>query len=143
MFKTILVCSDGSEHALKAAKQAVEIARLHQGSLLLLHVEPCELQPYTVPWQLEIGEATMPHLSAEHKANLEATIALCKDDRITYRCRHEHGHAAEQIIRVAAEEEADLIVMGSRGLSEWKALLLGSVSDHVLHHAHCSVLIVR
>ena len=143
MFKTILICSDGSDHALKAAKQAVEIARLHEACLVLLHVEPSELQPYAVPWQLEIGQAPMQHLSAEHKANLEATMALCKDERVTYRCRHEHGHPAEQIIRVAEEEEADLIVMGSRGLSEWKALLLGSVSDHVLHHAHCSVLIVR
>jgi nucleotide-binding universal stress UspA family protein len=143
MFKTILICSDGSDHALKAAKQAVETARLHQACVVLLHVESTEFQPLTVPWQLEIGESAPPHLTAQHRANLDATIALCKEARVVYRCRHAYGHAAEQIIRAAEEEEADLIVIGSRGLSEWKALLLGSVSDHVLHHAHCSVLIVR
>lgn len=143
MFKQILICSDGSDHALKAAGQAVEIAKCHQAGVLLLNVESGELQPFTVPWQLEIGQTAPPRLSAQQRANLDATIELCKESHVMYRCRHEHGHPAEQIIRVAQEEQADLIVMGSRGLSEWKALLLGSVSDHVLHHAHCSVLIVR
>ena len=44
---------------------------------------------------------------------------------------------------LSAEEKADLIVLGSRGLSGIKAFLLGSVSDRVAHHAPCSVLIVR
>jgi hypothetical protein len=57
--------------------------------------------------------------------------------------RQDHKAAEISGIHVAEEEEAGLVVMASRGLSEWKALLLGSVSDHVLHHAHCSVLIVR
>ena len=68
---------------------------------------------------------------------------MCKDAGVRYRGRCEGGHAAEQIVRIACDEDVDLIVVGSRGLSEWKALLLGGVSDQVAHHAHCSVLIVR
>src|SRR5262249_12494358 len=52
-------------------------------------------------------------------------------------------HPVDAIIEVAQDIEADLIVLGSHGLSGWKALLLGSVSDGVLHHAPCPVLIVR
>jgi nucleotide-binding universal stress UspA family protein len=51
--------------------------------------------------------------------------------------------AAEEIVRTAEREGADLIVMGSRGLSLWKRLLLGSVSSAVVQHAPCSVEIVR
>ena len=49
----------------------------------------------------------------------------------------------EEILRAAADEKADLIVLGSRGLSQVKAFLLGSVSDKVSHHAKCPILIVR
>ncbi len=52
-------------------------------------------------------------------------------------------HRAQQIVRVAEEVEAGLIVMGSRGLGGVKRALMGSVSDSVVRHAHCPVLIVR
>ena len=51
--------------------------------------------------------------------------------------------AAEEIVRTAEREGSDLIVMGSRGLSAWKRLVVGSVSSAVLQHAPCSVAIVR
>lgn len=51
--------------------------------------------------------------------------------------------AAEEIVRAAEREGSDLIVMGSRGLSTWKRLVMGSVSNAVLQHAPCSVAIVR
>lgn len=57
--------------------------------------------------------------------------------------RLELGNPAEEIIQIANKERYDLIVVGSRGLSRTKRFFLGSVSDDVSHHAHCSVLIVR
>ena len=49
----------------------------------------------------------------------------------------------EQIVEVAVLAEADLIVMGSQGMSEWKSLVLGGVANKVVHHATCPVLLVR
>ncbi len=144
MFKTILICSDGSEHALNAAQKAVTMAKEQDACVLLLHVESTSTQQFAVPWQLEIGVAdTGSKLTKQQKANLDKTLEFCQKTGVRYQCRHECGHAANQIVRVAEEESVDLIVLGSRGLSPLKALLLGSVSDHVVHHARCSVLIVR
>lgn len=144
MFDNILICTDGSATALKAAKRAVALAKQSNACVLLLNVLPNAALAVTVPWQLEIGgTGSAPQLTAAQQANLEASLSMCKEAGLRFRCRHESGHAAEQILRVAEDEGADLIVMGSRGLNEWKALMLGSVSDHVVHHAPCSVLIVR
>jgi nucleotide-binding universal stress UspA family protein len=49
----------------------------------------------------------------------------------------------QEILRVATEVDADLIVMGTRGLTDWSGLLLGSVAHKVLHMAECPVLLVR
>ncbi len=53
------------------------------------------------------------------------------------------GDTPEQIVGVAQEVDADLIVMGTRGMTEWKSLLLGGVANKVIHHATCPVLLVR
>ncbi len=53
------------------------------------------------------------------------------------------GPASQAILRVAQVHKADLIVIGSRGLGDWQAMVLGSVSHKVVHHAPCPVLIVH
>jgi nucleotide-binding universal stress UspA family protein len=53
------------------------------------------------------------------------------------------GEQAKAIVDEASRFDADLIIMGSRGLSDFQALLLGSVAHKVVHYAHCPVLIVR
>ena len=53
------------------------------------------------------------------------------------------GSPDSRIVETAEEFEADLIILGSHGYKRWERLLLGSVSDSVVHHAHCSVLVVR
>lgn len=54
-----------------------------------------------------------------------------------------HGHAAEEILKAAKRSRADVIVVGSKGLTGLKCFLLGSVADKVARHAPCSVLVVR
>ena len=53
------------------------------------------------------------------------------------------GSTPEQIVEVAQETDASLIVMGTRGMTEWKSLLLGGVANKVVQHAPCPVLLVR
>ncbi len=57
--------------------------------------------------------------------------------------RLKQGVPAEELLRAAVDEKVDLIVLGSRGLSQVRAFFLGSVSDKVSHHARCPVLIVK
>jgi nucleotide-binding universal stress UspA family protein len=72
------------------------------------------------------------------------TTPILDEVGVEYDTRIEYGHTAETIVRVANEEQIDLIVMGSRGLTAASALLLGSVSHKVLHAIHDKpVLIVR
>ena len=54
-----------------------------------------------------------------------------------------HGRARSEILRVAEEENVDVIITGTRGMGKVRRTLLGSVSDHVLHHSHVPVLICR
>ena len=53
------------------------------------------------------------------------------------------GSPDSRIVETAEEMKADLIIIGSHGYKQWERLLLGSVSDSVVHHAHCSVMVVR
>jgi nucleotide-binding universal stress UspA family protein len=68
---------------------------------------------------------------------------LFTDAGMAYEWQFEVGHPVDTILHVAKDRGADLIVLGSRGLGGFKRLLLGSVSNGVLHHAPCPVLIVR
>ena len=146
MFKTILVCSDGSDHSLKAAREAAIIAKQSDACVLLLNVNSNAeaLSPCIMPWQMEVNERQCSHdLDEQQTCAMKHAEALFDKDGVRYVSLREFGHAAAQIVRVAEREEADLIVLGSRGLNLLETLLLGSVSDHVVRHAHCSVLVVR
>ena len=97
-------------------------------------------------------------LSSEHQQVLDQTRQILDEDaaglldsvaarlaeRLSLRSTLvRSGHPADEIISAAREIDADLVVVGSHGLGNVKRFLLGSVSDHVLQYAHCSVLIAR
>ena len=146
MFNTILVCSDGSRSALHGAFLAAQIARNFHARLLLLHVfdEDAAIKPFFNLWEQNLGREALTRYMEQTQADVEGrTRKVFNEAGVDCRTVRENGHPVESIVAVAASEAADLIVMGSRGLSEWKALLLGSVSHGVLYHAPCSVLIAR
>lgn len=146
MFQKILVCSDGSEDALDAARTAAEIGVKFEGEMVLIIVfDPA---PLLVAGALTRGAVismeTIYRAAEEAQAAIEArTGKVLEEAGARYTARYELGHPVDKIVSVAEEEKADLIVMGSRGLSGIKRFLLGSVSEGVLHHAHCPTLIVR
>jgi len=146
MFQNILVPVDGSQGSLKAVRTAAEIARRFESEVTLVHV----MEPLTSM----VAAAGMAGMAATDASANEA-LGRAADEILRSagqslglpeeRVKREVllGHPAEMICRAAEEAGHDLIVMGSRGLSEVRAFFLGSVSDRVIHHAPCPVLIVR
>ena len=146
MFTHILLASDGSEHALKAARVAADIATKFGAQLTLLSVfdPPVVRSPIVSPQEPPIDTTTLTRLAAETQDAVERrTGQVLEECGTPYLCRRETGHPVDMIVRVAKKTQADLIVMGSRGLGGLESFLLGSVSDRVLHHSHCPVLIVK
>ena len=142
MFTSILLASDGSECALKAAAVAASLAGKFAARVTIINV----FEPYqsVAPYGEVVFAGMDESYIAEAQAQAISLAGRCLDEvNVPYRCRPLIGYPAAEIVRVAEEEGCDLIVLGSRGLSGFKSFLLGSVSDRVTHHAHCPVLIVK
>ena len=143
MARSIVVGTDGSEPADEAVRQATDMAsregaRLH---LVTAYPDPQILRERTTG--TGGGAYTIVDLRevAESLVQRAARDALSKGVEVETHVRE--GQPAEVIIDVANQEQADLIVVGSRGLTGIKRYLLGSVSSKVSEHAHCNVMIVR
>jgi nucleotide-binding universal stress UspA family protein len=147
VFSKILVCCDGSAKSLQAAETAAEIARKFGSEVVLLSVyDPSRVPSATmgIPGgPLETVEDVGLYAAETHSAVEHDTGGVFQMAGVPYRTRRELGHPVDRIISSAEDEHADLIVMGSRGIGGFERLLLGSVSEGVLRHAHCPVLSVR
>lgn len=146
MFSHILIASDGSEHALQAARVAAEIARRFEAKVTLLSVfdpPPTPMPPVPGMEPVIDPDVMLKYAEEVQEAVERRTGQVFEAAGVPYIMLREYGHPVDRIVSIAETEKADLIVMGSRGLGGIQSFLLGSVSDRVLHHAHCPVLIVR
>ena len=146
MFQKIVLCVDGSEQALNAARVAAHIAREHNAVVELVHVLDPILATGASSMVAEAaisGELAFQEAEEGQKAIMACAGEALEAAGVTYHSYRECGHPVQRIHHVARETQADLIVIGSRGLSAWPALLLGSVSEGVVRHAPCAVLVVR
>lgn len=146
MFSRILLASDGSDHALKAARAAGEMALKFGSRLVMVSVfaPPVPIGSMVIDSAPGLDTDVFVRLCSDVQDAVERRTGQILDElNVAYECRREVGHPAEVIVDIAAHEKADLIVLGSRGLGGVKSFLLGSISDRVMHHAHCPVLIVK
>jgi nucleotide-binding universal stress UspA family protein len=137
MFERIILAVDGSEPAQRAVPVAADIASKYGSEVIAVHV-----------LEKQIGrggpvafETTEEALKIAHHA-----AKSLKDAGVSARAVAESvisGKVAQEIMDVASSEDAGLIVMGSRGMSDWQGLLIGSVAHKVLHLSSVPVLIVR
>jgi nucleotide-binding universal stress UspA family protein len=147
MFTKICLCSDGSDYAVRAAATAASLASKYGAELLVLSVfNPAVVAVPPISMaeaSVLMGYETETVADAIHSQAENAVEPTLKDAGIRYSLCREIGHPVDRITGFAAAEGCDLIVMGSRGLGDFKSLLLGSISTGVLHHSELPVLIVK
>ncbi len=140
-----MVPLDGSSKAKVAAEHAMNLTKCMDAEVLLFHVIPA-LPPYVNKYSDRLGGAYQ-QIHDELQAAGEEIMRQAKEDLGHYGVKMDikiiWGNPAMEICREAKEGRFDLIVMGCRGLGEIKGYLMGSVSNRVVRHAPCPVLIVR
>jgi nucleotide-binding universal stress UspA family protein len=144
-FKKVLVAYDGSEDSNKAVEAACAVSK-GRTSVTLLHV-------YGIPIMAYTGQAGMPQSNVEtlnEVVKRAAEAVVKKGLRLAARKGVkakgeviESTSNVEAIVTYASSKKFDLIVIGTRGNTGFKRLLVGSVSSGVVNHAHCPVLVVR
>lgn len=139
MFKRIIAAVDGSEHSYRALQCAKELAECFGADLYLVHIFP---HTSDVLGYDEYEKLVARRESAGQEILQEARQKL-GDTSVTMHEELLEGPEAEAILAVAETRQADLIVMGTRGLSTLQGLLLGSVSHKVIRHANCPVTLCR
>jgi nucleotide-binding universal stress UspA family protein len=141
-----LLATDGSREAERAARIAVELSRSLDSALHVVYVEPLP-DPYARPesaipdpdYRNEVR--TIADREAREKLDNVATKVGSIGEVAGSYARS--GRPDAEIVRLAEEIDAGLVVVGSRGLGPIRRAVLGSVSSSVVHHAHCPVLVVR
>ena len=174
MFKTIIVPTDGSEHANKAVVMAADLAGKYGAKVIVLHTllrNTAAAQLTTLCKQLEAPASVLTELNdldeimydtvavgygpipviipqkvLEEVGNLivDKAAQTIKDAGVTdVTVNVRDGAPSEIILAAAKEEEADLVVMGSRGLGVFAGMLMGSTSHKVSHLAECTCVTVK
>jgi len=141
--KKILCPVDFSEPSLKGLDYAADFANLFQAELTVVYVLPL-LPPtpsdpntfFKVPEYERI-------VHAESEKELKEIVALRIPKNLNVRSYIGHGNPAKEIVRIAEEMNADLIVIATQGHTGWHHFVMGSVAEKVIRHAHCPVFAVR
>lgn len=148
-FSRILVAVDGSENAAKAARVAITMAKKFGSELLVCHVIPTPAYSFSQAGTANVtAQVLREYFSAarkEAKALLNEIVRLAETEGVkaSELIIDNTFSVVEAIVSNAASRNIDLIVIGTRGQSGFKKLLMGSVSSGVLSHAHCSALVIK
>ncbi len=141
-WKKIICPTDFSDGSLEALAHATELALHFKAELYLVHALPTH--PESADWREEgdvPGAERLLYPEAEGKLRKLTESLPAKGVRVHPMIVD--GDAAEQIVRVAKDENADLIVIATHGASGWRHLAFGSVTEKVVRNAMCPVLITR
>ncbi len=156
MFKRILVAVDGSENSARASQAALELAEKLKADLIVLHA----ITPPALYYHTEITPAGPVIEPPTHEKEIDLYLEYSKRiaggivDKVASEAKKRGVTAktnipeaaasvVETIVNQAVKENADLIIVGTRGLGGFKKLLVGSVSNGVVSHALCPVLVIR
>jgi nucleotide-binding universal stress UspA family protein len=145
MFRSIVVGTDGSDTAGKAVNEAIDLAKAIGARVSLVSAyepvpqarlrEEARQTPADLQWMVNPRE--------EVDQTLNDAAALVREAGVEVETFAREGAPADAILDVAEERDADLIIVGNKGMTGARRFLLGSVPNKVSHHAPCSVLIIR
>jgi nucleotide-binding universal stress UspA family protein len=139
MFKTILHANDGSEHAFHALELALGIAKENGAELHMICVKEIDYIPEFVE---EVREETGTAARRFHTV-VQRSRAMAEEKRVPLKTHVVAGHAVRDILTVASDLQADLLVMGGTGHSQFYERMLGTTAARVVHLAKCPVLVVK
>ncbi len=141
LYRHILLAADFSEHGKTVSTKAKRLAEQNQARLSLIHV--VDYLPVTdatygpiIPFDVDLTEE-LTKIAEQRLADIGQELGVDKQHQWL-----EIGSPKLEIVRMAEENQVDLIVVGSHG-RQGLAVLLGSTASGVIHHAHCDVLAVR
>jgi len=144
MFSRILVAVDGSPYAERALKYAIDLSEKYGAKLIIAHVIMRRFYAVTPSEAGVLATTTfVKEIQAEGKTIIDNAESMARVEGVNFESKLVRGVPAEEIVKISESERTDLIVIGSRGLTEVRAFLLGSVSDKVSHHCKCPILIVK
>ena len=140
----IVVPFDASTPSIKAVEFAGKYALQNSGEIFLIHVAFDELEHATGRARQLLPPPSKEAL-AEHSQHIleEGKGHLAKYPGVQVNTQTLLGHPADEICKYAHEIGAELIIIGSRGLTGIDRFLLGSVTNRVVPHAHCSVVVIK
>ena len=149
--KRILVATDGSDSSIRAANFAIHLCKLEKADLVVLHVLPDIKQGGVIGLRAKYGDLKMVSAFLQAKANeankwIEPIQKNTKKNGVSSKIEilENDGTSVVGIItKYAQKSQIDLIAVGTRGLSKFKRLLVGSVTSAITSHSHCPVLLVK
>jgi len=139
MYKHILLAADGSENAVRAAKEAIKLAACHEDSIIeVVYVVDFDKSKSDV-----LHSSSSEALNLERRKKISKVEQLLKESALSYKVTFLHGTPGPEIVKYANDQKADLVVIGSRGLNGLQEMVLGSVSHKVMKRVNCPALIVK
>ncbi len=137
--KKILVAVDGSEYSDLVVDEAIEFVKVVDGTIILVYCHKKFPSSMAQPYQ----EDVISHIVSEAEKVVNPFLKKIKAAAVSVEDRIMEEPAGSAISDIARIEKCDLIIMGSRGLTNLASLIVGSVTNRVLQTAPCSVLVVR
>jgi nucleotide-binding universal stress UspA family protein len=139
MFRNIVWATDGSEHSERALPYALQVAESEHATLHVTHVKEKLLAGRSAGTYCLANEDEITDKITAQTAQLASEHGIATKLHVVSEAR---GHVAARVAEIAEQANADLIVVGTRGHSPLAELMLGSVTQGLLHEATCPVLAV-
>lgn len=145
-FGKIVVAFDGSRDSIKAINLGCSLAEKYASAMVIVHVYSTALPPYTGVAPMPVPEFEGVAAASKERARNVLNQGMGLASASGVKAKGEligAGSTVQAILEFAASEKADLIVVGTRGMTGFKKLILGSVSSGLVSHSECPVLVVR